>query len=207
VYGDAQSFAMIELMSHPKQDEVIVFFDSPEAWEKWLAENHASSTAVRVKIAKRASGIASVAYPEVLDIAISYGWIDGVRNAFDDKYFLQRFTPRGPRSRWSKINRQKATMLIESGEMKPAGRREVERARADGRWDAAYDSYRTATVPDDLQRALDENPAALEFFATLNSQNRYAVLYRIHEAKKPGTRARRIAQFVEMLSKGKQLYS
>jgi uncharacterized protein YdeI (YjbR/CyaY-like superfamily) len=198
---------MIELMSHPKQDEAIVYFGSPVAWEQWLAENHASSIGVRVKIAKKASGIASVAYPEVLDIAISYGWIDGVRNTFDDKYFLQRFTPRGPRSRWSKINRQKAAKLIESGEMKPAGRREVERARADGRWDAAYDSYRTATVPDDLQRALDESPAALAFFATLNSQNRYAILYRIHEAKKPETRIRRIARFVEMLGKGETLHS
>jgi uncharacterized protein YdeI (YjbR/CyaY-like superfamily) len=187
-------------------DEPVLFFDSPEAWDAWLDENHASSRGVRVKIAKKGKGIATVAYPEVLDIAIAYGWIDGVRHAFDDTYFLQRFTPRGPRSKWSKINRDKATKLIESGKMNPAGLTEVERAKADGRWDAAYDSHRTATVPDDLQRALDANPTAAEFFATLNSQNRYAILYRLQDAKRPETRARRIAQFVEMLSRGEKLY-
>jgi uncharacterized protein YdeI (YjbR/CyaY-like superfamily) len=197
---------MIERMSRAKQEESVAFFDSAEAWDAWLAENHASSTGVRVKIAKNGSGITSVVYPAVLDIAISYGWIDGVRNALDETYFLQRFTPRRPRSKWSKINREKASKLIERGDMKPAGLREVERARADGRWDAAYDSHRTATVPDDLQRALAGNPLAREFFATLNSQNRYAVLYRVQDAKKPETRARRIAEFVEMLSKGEKLH-
>ena len=161
---------------------------------------------MRVKIAKKGSGVESVAYPEVLDIAISYGWIDGVRNAHDETYFLQRFCPRGKRSKWSKINRDKATRMIESGEMKPAGMREVEAAQADGRWAAAYDSHRTATVPDDLQEALDANPKAREFFATLNSQNRYSVLYRIQDAKKPETRARRIAKFVDMLARGETLY-
>jgi uncharacterized protein YdeI (YjbR/CyaY-like superfamily) len=188
------------------KDEPVLFFDSPEAWDAWLAENHTASSGVRVKIAKKNSGVASVVYPEVLDIAISYGWIDGVRHALDDTHFLQRFCPRGARSRWSKINRDKATRMIKSGEMKPAGRREVELAKADGRWAAAYDSHRTATVPDDLQAALDANPAAREFFATLNSQNRYAVLYRVQDAKKAETRARRIAQFVEMLAKGEKLY-
>jgi uncharacterized protein YdeI (YjbR/CyaY-like superfamily) len=188
------------------KDEPVVFFESPAAWDKWLAKNHASSTGVRVKIAKKESGIESVAYPEVLDIAISYGWIDGVRNGLDGTHFLQRFCPRKPRSKWSKVNREKATRMIESGEMKPAGMREVELAKADGRWEAAYDGYRTATVPDDLQAALDANPAAREFFSTLNSQNRYAVLYRVNDAKKPETRARRIAQFVEMLSRGEKLH-
>jgi uncharacterized protein YdeI (YjbR/CyaY-like superfamily) len=188
------------------KDEPVLFFDSPQAWDEWLAENHESAAGVRVKIAKKNSGIESVAYPEVLDIAIAYGWIDGVRNAIDDAYFLQRFTPRGPRSKWSKINRDKATRMIESGEMKPAGMREVELARADGRWDAAYDSHRTATVPDDLEAAFDANPKAREFFETLNSQNRYAVLYRVQDAKRPDTRARRIAQFVEMLARGEKLH-
>ncbi len=187
-------------------DEPVLFFATSEAWSGWLAENHECSSGVRVKIAKKGSGIESVAYPEVLDIAISYGWIDGVRHAHDDTHFLQRFTPRGPRSRWSKINRDKATRMIESGEMKPAGMREVELAQADGRWEAAYDSHSTATVPDDLQAALEANPAAAEFFTALNSQNRYAVLYRVQEAKRPETRARRIAQFVEMLAKGEKLY-
>ncbi|HEY1594730.1 MAG TPA: YdeI/OmpD-associated family protein [Thermoleophilaceae bacterium] len=188
------------------KDEPVVFFDSPEAWAEWLADNHESSSGVRVKIAKKGTGIASVAYPEVLDIAICYGWIDGVRHKLDDEHFLQRFCPRGSRSKWSKINRDKATRMIDSGEMKPAGMREVESAQADGRWAAAYDSHRTATVPDDLQEALDANPAAREFFATLNSQNRYAVLYRVGDAKKPETRARRIAQFVEMLARGEKLH-
>ncbi|HEY7630765.1 MAG TPA: YdeI/OmpD-associated family protein [Thermoleophilaceae bacterium] len=188
------------------KDEPVLYFDSPEAWHDWLAENHESSTGVRVKIAKKNTGIPTVAYPEVLEIAIAYGWIDGVRNAHDGEYFLQRFCPRGKRSKWSKINRDKATKLIKNGEMKPAGMREVENAKADGRWAAAYDSHSTATVPDDLQEALDANPAAKEFFATLNSQNRYSVLYRVQDAKKPETRARRIAQFVEMLAKGEKLY-
>jgi len=187
-------------------DEPVLFFESPEAWDEWLADNHGQSGGVRVKIAKKGSGVESVAYPEVLDIAISYGWIDGVRNALDDDHFLQRFCPRGPRSKWSKINRDKATRMIESGQMKPAGMREVEAARADGRWEAAYDSHRTATVPDDLQEALDANPKAREFFATLNSQNRFAVLYRIQDAKKPETRARRIAKFVGMLARGETLH-
>ncbi len=183
-----------------------MFFKSAAAWEEWLAENHARAASMRVKMAKRGSGIASVAYPEVLAIAISYGWIDGVRNAFDENHFLQRFTPRRARSRWSKINRETATRLIESKRMKPAGLREVEKAKADGRWEAAYDSHRTASVPDDLRRALCKNRGAGEFFATLDSQNRYAVLYRIADAKRPETRARRISQFVEMLSRGEKLH-
>lgn len=177
------------------------YFESAEAWDAWLAENHESAAGVRVKIAKKDSGVPTVAYPEVLDIAISYGWIDGVRNAFDETYFLQRFTPRGPRSKWSKINRDKAEELIESGRMKPAGLREVERAKADGRWEAAYDGQRTMGVPDDLQAELDADPGMKEFFEGLSSQNRYAFLYRLHDAKRPETRARRFAQFVEMLKK------
>jgi uncharacterized protein YdeI (YjbR/CyaY-like superfamily) len=181
-------------------------FESPEAWHDWLSENHESSPGVWVKIAKKGSGVPSVAYPEVLDIAISFGWIDGQRKALDDTFFLQRFTPRGPRSKWSKINRDKATRMIESGEMKPAGLREVERAKEDGRWDAAYDGQRTMEVPDDLRRELDANPKAKTFFDTLNSQNRYSILYRLHDAKRPETRARRLAKFVEMLNRGEKLY-
>ncbi|HET8674095.1 MAG TPA: YdeI/OmpD-associated family protein [Thermoleophilaceae bacterium] len=188
------------------KDEPVLFFEDAEGWDAWLAENHASSSGVRLKIAKKGRGIASVAYPEVLDTAISYGWIDGVRNALDDTYFLQRFVPRSRRSKWSKINCAKAEALIASGRMKPAGLREVERAKEDGRWDAAYEGQRVATVPPDLQAALDANPAAREFFGTLNSQNRYAVLYRVKEAKRPETRARRIAKFVDMLARGEKLH-
>jgi len=188
------------------KDEPVLFFEEAAAWDAWLADNHRRSSGVRLKIAKKGSGIASVAYPEVLDIAISYGWIDGVRHALDDAHFLQRFVPRRPRSRWSKINREKAEALIASGRMKPAGLRQVELAKQDGRWDAAYDGQRTATLPPDLEAALDANPAAREFFGTLNSQNRYAVLYRLQDAKRPETRARRIARFVEMLARGETLH-
>ena len=183
-----------------------VRFESAESWDEWLAEHHESAPGVWAMIAKKASGVPTVAYPEVLDIAISYGWIDGQRRALDDTFFLQKFCPRGPRSRWSRINRDKAIRMIEDGQMKPAGLREVDQAKADGRWDAAYEPQSSAKVPDDLQAALDANPQAREFFGTLNSQNRYAILYRVNDAKRPDTRARRIAQFVEMLAKGEKLY-
>jgi uncharacterized protein YdeI (YjbR/CyaY-like superfamily) len=181
-------------------------FASAEDWERWLADNHATAGGVWIKIAKKASGIPTVAYPEVLEIALSYGWIDGLRRAHDDTWFLQKFTPRRARSRWSRINRDTATRLIEEGRMKPAGLHEVERARADGRWEAAYESQRTIEVPDDLRRELDANPRARETFDGLNGQNRYAILYRLHDAKRPETRARRLAQFVAMLERGEKLH-
>ncbi len=187
-------------------DAPVLPFPSAEAWTKWLEEHHGEPDGVWLKIAKKASGVDTVTHAEALDVAIAFGWIDGQRKALDETWFLQRFTPRRARSKWSKINRTKATELIERGEMRPSGLAEVERAKADGRWDAAYDSHRTATVPPDLQQALDANPKAREFFATLNSQNRYAILYRVGDAKRPETRARRIAQFVEMLADGKTLY-
>jgi uncharacterized protein YdeI (YjbR/CyaY-like superfamily) len=181
-------------------------FASGADWEAWLAEHHASSDGVAVKIAKKGSGIASVAYPEVLDIALCFGWIDGRRNALDDDLFLQRFTPRRARSRWSRINREKAEALIAAGRMRPAGMAEVERAKSDGRWDAAYEGQRTIAVPDDLQRELDARPEAAAFFATLSSQNRYSILYRLHDAKRPETRARRLEKFVAMLEAGETIY-
>jgi uncharacterized protein YdeI (YjbR/CyaY-like superfamily) len=190
----------------PRDELPILAFAAAADWDEWLAANHATSAGLWIKIAKKASGIATVAYPEVLDIALSYGWIDGQRNAFDDTWFLQKFTPRRPRSKWSRINRDKATALIESGRMRPAGLGEVERARADGRWDAAYESQRTIAVPDDLRRELDADDAAREFFEGLDSQNRYAILFRLHDAKRPETRARRLAQFVQMLKEGRKLH-
>jgi uncharacterized protein YdeI (YjbR/CyaY-like superfamily) len=189
-----------------KPELPIVPFPSAEAWEAWLEEHHGSADGVWIQFAKKASGIASVTYAEALDAALCYGWIDGQTRRFDEDYYLQRFTPRRPRSKWSKINRQKVARLIEAGRMKPAGLREIERAKADGRWDAAYDSPSTATVPDDLRRELDENPQAAAFFETLNGTNRYAILYQIQDAKKPETRARRIKKFVTMLNKGEKPY-
>jgi uncharacterized protein YdeI (YjbR/CyaY-like superfamily) len=190
----------------PDDDFPQLPFASDAEWEAWLAEHHEGSNGVWIKMAKKSSGITSVAYPEVLDTAICFGWIDGRREALDDRYFLQRFTPRRARSRWSKINREKAEALVACGRMRPAGLAEVERAKADGRWDAAYEGQASIAVPDDLQRELDARPAAAAFFAQLSSQNRYAILYRLHDAKRPETRARRLAQFVAMLEAGETIH-
>jgi len=189
-----------------KQDLPLVEFASAQAWQAWLTDQHATSPGVWLKIAKKGSGIDTVDYAGALDVALCYGWIDGQKGAIDDTYWRQRFTPRTPRSRWSKINRDKVAELIAAGRMQPAGLREVERARSDGRWEAAYAGQRTATVPADLEQALADNDAARAFWTTLNSVNRYAILYRIGEAKRPETRARRIATFVTMLSEQKKLY-
>jgi uncharacterized protein YdeI (YjbR/CyaY-like superfamily) len=176
-------------------------------WDAWLADHHGDHPdGVWVKIARKRSGMQTVQYPEVLDVAIAYGWIDGQRKPCDERYFFQRFLPRRPRSKWSQVNREKAERMIESGTIKPPGLAEVERARADGRWDAAYPPASRATVPDDLQAALEARPKAAAFFATLSSQNRYAILFRLHDAKRPETRARRLAQFVEMLERGETIH-
>jgi len=190
----------------PDSAEPTLAFASRAEWEAWLAEHHANSRGVWLAIAKKGSGIASVSYAEALDGALAYGWIDGRKEALDGERWLQRFTPRAVRSRWSKINREKAEALVARGEMRPAGLAQIERAKADGRWDAAYDGQRRAAVPDDLQKALDANPAARAFFAALDSANRYAILYRIHDAKKPETRARRIEKLVAMLADGKKIH-
>ncbi len=189
-----------------KPELPIIPFASREAWEAWLEEQHAVSQGVWLKIAKKGSGIESVTFAEALDVVLCYGWIDSQADKFDGDYWLQRFTPRKPRSKWSQVNREKVTKLTEAGRMKPAGLREVERAKADGRWDAAYEPQSAATVPDDLRLELEKNEGAREFFEALNSTNRYAILYRIQDAKKPETRARRIAKYVEMLAERKKLY-
>ncbi len=188
------------------RDLPVLSFASSADWEAWLAENHASLAGIWLKIGKSGATEPSVTYGEALDVALCYGWIDGQKDTFDAAWWLQKFTPRRSDSRWSQRNRDKALDLIAQGRMQPAGLRQVEAARADGRWESAYASSGTATVPDDLQRALEANPAAREFFATLDRQNRYAILYRIQDAKKPETRARRIASFVTMLAEGKTLY-
>jgi uncharacterized protein YdeI (YjbR/CyaY-like superfamily) len=179
---------------------------SAEAWDKWLAKHHASSPGVWLKIAKKGTGVATVTMPEVIETALCWGWIDGLRHRHDDVYFRQRMTPRKRGSRWSRINRDKAEALIAAGRMQPAGHREVEAARADGRWDAAYSGSRTMTVPDDLTRALRRNAAARRAFEQLDSRNRYAILYRIQDAKRSETRARRIEQFVTMLAEGRTIH-
>jgi uncharacterized protein YdeI (YjbR/CyaY-like superfamily) len=184
----------------------ILSFGSQAEWERWLDAHHAGSPGVWIKMAKKGSGIESVTHAEALESALCYGWIDGQRKSLDERFFLQKFTPRGARSRWSRINRERADELIRQVRMKPAGLEEVERARADGRWRAAYEPQSTATVPDDLQRELDANPRARKFFAGLDSRNRYAILYRLQDAKRPETRARRLADFVAMLTEHRKPY-
>jgi len=184
----------------------VVSFESADAWDAWLAAHHADAPGVWMKIAKKGSAARSVSYSDALDVALCHGWIDGQKGRHDDDYWLQRFTPRKPGSNWSKINTERAAALIASGRMRPAGLREVEGARADGRWDQAYQSQSRVTVPEDLARALAANPRASEFFATLDSANRYAILYRIGTAKRPETRAKRIDTFVAMLSEHKKIH-
>jgi uncharacterized protein YdeI (YjbR/CyaY-like superfamily) len=181
-------------------------FETPSAWETWLRDHHAEAKGVWLKIAKKEAGIPTISYAEALDVALCYGWIDGQKAAFDAQFWLQKFTPRGPKSIWSKINCDKAAALIAAGKMQPAGLRQVGLAQADGRWNAAYASQSTITIPDDFQRELGQHPEASAFFATLNSANRYAILFRIHTAKKPETRAARIHTFIEMLTRGEKLH-
>ena len=191
--------------SRPPRPEPTLRVTSAQ-WQAWLADHHASATGALVMITKQGKGAPALSYAEALDIALAWGWIDGQKRAHDDRAWLQRFSPRRPRSAWSKINRDKAEALIRAGKMRPPGLREVERAKQDGRWDAAYDSARTAQVPDDLARALAGSKAAAAFFETLDGANRYAILYRVQTAKKPETRAARIARFVAMLARRETLH-
>jgi uncharacterized protein YdeI (YjbR/CyaY-like superfamily) len=179
-------------------DEPTIAFPTVVEATSWFESNHTTASGFWLKIAKGAHAGTTVNYDQVLDIALCFGWIDGQKKPLDDEFWLQRFSPRKARSRWSKRNRGKAEALIEAGQMRPAGVREVEAARADGRWDAAYEGQKSATVPDDLRFALDADPEASAFFETLNGVNRFAILYRIGDAKKPETRAARIAKFVTM---------
>lgn len=178
--------------------------DQP-AWRRWLEENHDAVAAIWLKFAKKGAPVATVSYAEAIEEALCFGWIDGQVRADDAHFYLQRFTPRRPRSKWSQVNREKATRLMAEQRMRPAGLAQIEAAKADGRWDAAYPAQSGATVPDDLQRALDENPRAAEFFATLTGSARYAFLYRLHHVSDPARRARRIADYIERLSAGRTL--
>ena len=194
------------MKSTAKTDLPIVLFEQPKHWLLWLDQNHATSAGLWLRLAKKASGLQSVTYAEALTAALCYGWIDGQKKSYDDASWLQKFTPRAPKSIWSKINREKALQLIREGQMKPAGLQAIERAQQNGQWEAAYDSHRTATVPEDFQAELDRNAQAKAFFATLNSGNRYAILFRLQTAKKAETRARRIQQFIAMLEKNEKVH-
>lgn len=184
----------------------IMYVDDVAAWEEWLEAHHADSIGVRLAILKKSADPAAPPYGDYLDIALCFGWIDGRRTSLDESHFLQLFTPRTPRSMWSVRNRDHIARLTAAGAMRPAGLREVERAKADGRWEAAYPAASQAEVPPDLAEALAAHPPAAEFFAKLSGQNRFAVLYRIATVKRADTRARKIAQFAEMLARGETIY-
>jgi uncharacterized protein YdeI (YjbR/CyaY-like superfamily) len=180
--------------------------ESQRAFEVWLEEHGADSDGVWLKMAKKGAPDPTVTHAQALEEALRFGWIDGQVRALDEHFFLQRFTPRRKRSRWSQINRESAEQLIATGRMRPAGMTQVQAARADGRWEQAYPPQRTATVPEDLQAALDRNPGAKAFFETLTGSNRYAILYRVNDAKRPETRARRIEQYVAMCAEHRTLH-
>jgi uncharacterized protein YdeI (YjbR/CyaY-like superfamily) len=187
-------------------DLPILLFAAAADLEAWLEENFGESDGLWLKIAKKGAPEPSVTYGQALELALCFGWIDSQKRGFDETHFLQRFTPRRPRGRWSRINRDKAEALISADAMRPTGLAEVEAAKADGRWEAAYEGARTAKVPDDLQRELDSNKTARESFAALDSTNRYAIIYRLNDAKKPETRERRLRKFVAMLERGEKIH-
>jgi uncharacterized protein YdeI (YjbR/CyaY-like superfamily) len=187
-------------------DHPVVSFADATAWEAWLESEHARSNGVELKIARKGAAATTVTAAEALEIALCFGWIDGRAKRLDDTYFLQRYTPRRARSIWSQVNREKVQALIDAGRMRPAGLAEIERAKADGRWDAAYAPQSRAEVPPDLQAVLDADERAATAFAGLSSANRYAILHRLMTAKRPETRAKRLATFVEMLREGRTFY-
>ena len=193
-------------MAKAKRDLPIIAFKSQQPWEAWLASQSAHSRGLWLKLAKKSSGIASISRQEAIDAALCHGWIDGQLDAFDDEFWLIRFTPRQSTSKWSEKNRTRALELVKLKRMRPAGLREIDRAKKDGRWDAAYAPQSTAEVPDDLRAALSKNKGAKNFFETLDGANRYAVLYRVDSAKKPETRAAQIEKFVAMLAEGKTIH-
>lgn len=189
------------------RQEEIHLFATQSAWEAWLVKNHRKCAGLWLRLAKKDSSLRSVTCAEALEVALCYGWIDGQKRGESDQAWLQRFVPRGEKSIWSKINREKATALIACGKMKPAGHAAIDAAKKHGAWDAAYDSQKSATVPEDFQRVLDASPRSQEFFRTLDSANRYAILFRIQNAKKPETRARKIEEFIRMLENHERIHA
>lgn len=189
-----------------RADLPVFFFETQRDWEAWLEQHHVGSAGVWVKMAKKGAGIASMDYAQALEGALCYGWIDSQKAAFDERYWLLKFTPRGAKSRWSRGNCQHASRLVAEGRMRPAGLRQVTLAKEDGRWDSAYDSQSSIAVPADFQAQLDRNPTAAEFFSTLDSANRYAVLYRLQTAGAAGTRQARISRFLDMLNRKETIH-
>jgi len=188
------------------KDLPVLLFATQAEWQTWLKENHTKPQGVWLKHAKKSSGKTSVSYQEAVEEALCYGWIDSQKQAYDADYFLQKFSPRGPKSVWSKINVTKVEMLIKAGRMQPAGLAAINLAKQGGRWDAAYDSPSTSKIPEDFVAALNKHPKAKQFFETLNKANVYAITWRLQTAKKPETRKTRIEKFIEMLSRGEKLH-
>jgi uncharacterized protein YdeI (YjbR/CyaY-like superfamily) len=189
-----------------KQDYPLKEFKTSRSFETWLSRNHAKAEGIRIKFGKKGSDIRSISYAEALAVALCYGWIDSQSKSIDERWYWRRFTPRRARSVWSKRNRDIVARLIEDGRMESAGQAEIDRAKTDGRWDAAYDSPANAKVPSDLASALRKSPSAKRFFESLDAQNRYAILHRLMTARQPDTRAKRLATFIEMLREGRKLY-
>jgi uncharacterized protein YdeI (YjbR/CyaY-like superfamily) len=183
----------------------IILFATQQDWEAWLEEHH-ETQGIWLKLAKKGTGIPSMNYDQALEGALCYGWIDGQKASFDEQHWLQRFTPRRAKSIWSKVNCEKVTALLAAGRLRPVGIQQMELAKADGRWDAAYDGQSKITVPEDFQQELDSHQEAKEFFESLNSTNRFAILFRIQTARKPETRAARIRRFIDMLANRQKLY-
>jgi uncharacterized protein YdeI (YjbR/CyaY-like superfamily) len=190
-----------------KSNEIpLMFFGDQQSFENWLETNHDTTPRIRLQIAKKNSGVVTVSYDEALESALCYGWVDSQKEKFDEKTWVQRFTPRGAKSIWSKVNKEKAGLLITDGRMKPSGFKAIEAAKKNGQWDKAYESQSVATLPEDFAIELERNVKAKAFYDTLDKQNKYAFLFRIHNAKKQETRAKRIQQFVMMLEKGEKIY-
>jgi uncharacterized protein YdeI (YjbR/CyaY-like superfamily) len=189
-----------------KEDYPLKKFATQRSFELWLSRHHATEPGIRIQIAKKTSGIRSIDYAQALEVALCYGWIDGQSKSIDEQWYWQRFTPRRAKSLWSKRNRDIVARLIQEGRMRQTGQAEIDRAKADGRWDAAYDSPANAKIPSDLAAALRRSPGAKKFFESLDSRNRYAILHRLMIAKKPETRAKRLTTFVEMLRERRTLY-
>lgn len=184
----------------------ILLFGDQRSWEDWLEANHDASPGVRLQIAKKQSGVVSVTYDEALESALCYGWIDNRKEALDDKTWLQRFTSRGAKSIWSKINKEKAELLIANGRMKPAGLKAIEAAKQNGQWDKAYEPQSSSSLPADFEIELNRNPKAKAFYESLDRTNKYAISFRINNVKKQETRAKKIQQFIQMLEKGEKIY-
>ena len=193
-------------MPDDKREPEIILFQNIDNWKEWLEKNHKNSDGIWMQIAKKNKEIKSIDYQEGLEVALCYGWIDGQKKSYDDNSWLQKFTPRRAKSIWSKVNKDKVELMIKNGKMQASGLAEIEKVKQNGMWDNAYESQKNITVPEEFKTELDNNERAKIFFESLNSSNRYSFLFRIHTAKKPETKTKKIKQFIEMLEKGETFH-